>query len=151
MSLLTYRKSQPEDHPLIRSLLEKEALPNSDIGISPVDFHFFYEGQILVGLSGLEKLGTSGLIRSVLVKGDYKGRGLGKEITRITEKIAVQQGIEVLYLLTIDADPFFKQLGFGEIDRGEVPDPVKATAEFEKLCPDSAVCMCKDLRLEIQS
>ena len=150
MRSLTHRKCRPEDYPQIRSLLEHESLPYSDVGKSPVDFHFFYKDQTLVGLSGLEELGTRGLIRSVLVKDEHKGKGLGKEITGITQQIALDKDIEVLYLLTNDADPFFEKMGYQVISRGEVPEPVKATAEFQELCPDSAICMSKDLRLEIQ-
>jgi len=150
MRSLTYRKCRPEDYPEIRSLLEHGGLPHSDVGKSPVDFHFFYKDQILVGLSGLEDLGTWGLIRSVVVKDEHKGRGLGKEITGITQQIALEKGIEVLYFLTNDSDPFFEKMGYQVISRGEVPESVKATTQFQELCPDSAICMSKDLRLEIQ-
>jgi amino-acid N-acetyltransferase len=44
-------------------------------------------------------------------------------------------------VLTTTAERFCAARGFERIDRGDVPGPIAATAEFRTLCPASAVCL----------
>jgi amino-acid N-acetyltransferase len=52
-------------------------------------------------------------------------------------------GIEELYLLTTTADQYFPRFGFTRTTRSAVPDAVKASAEFQGACPDTAVVMTR--------
>ncbi len=54
-------------------------------------------------------------------------------------------GIEALVLLTETAEAFFTRHGYLVIERESVPDEIKQSAEFQSLCPDSAICMTKSL------
>jgi amino-acid N-acetyltransferase len=49
--------------------------------------------------------------------------------------------VKALYLLTTTAERYFPSFGFATISRNEVPEPVRASAEFRNVCPVSAVAM----------
>ncbi len=57
-----------------------------------------------------------------------------------------QQAVQEVWLLTIDADPFFEKLGYVVRTRDAAPDVIRGTAEFSSLCPGDAVLMSKELR-----
>jgi amino-acid N-acetyltransferase len=61
------------------------------------------------------------------------------------ETAAREAGIGRLYLLTTTAADFFAALGYERVDRGEVPEAVRGSAEFSDLCPDTAVAMRRRL------
>ena len=61
------------------------------------------------------------------------------------EVTAAAKGVSELWLLTIDADPFFSQLGYAIVGRDAVPDAIASTAEFTDLCPGDAVLMQKTI------
>jgi amino-acid N-acetyltransferase len=48
-------------------------------------------------------------------------------------------------LLTQTAEAFFERHGYQVADRDHVPDEIKQSAEFQSLCPSSAICMTKSL------
>lgn len=140
---LKYAKS--EDIPLIQDLLLKEGLPASDIVLDIIHIYLFYDKENLVGITGLENFSSYGLLRSVVVVKDYKGKGLGKQMCSSTLKKAEELGVDELYLLTETAEIFFQTLGFETIERNEAPGFIKSTTEFKNLCPDSAAFMRKKL------
>jgi amino-acid N-acetyltransferase len=48
-------------------------------------------------------------------------------------------------LLTETAKTFFEREGYSVIDRASAPEPVRTSAEFRTLCPQSATCLSKRL------
>jgi amino-acid N-acetyltransferase len=50
-----------------------------------------------------------------------------------------------MYLLTTTAEGFFARRSYEKVDRDAVPGVIKETAEFQSLCPASAVCMVRHL------
>jgi arsenate reductase (glutaredoxin) len=57
--------------------------------------------------------------------------------------------VRELILLTETAAPFFARLGYQPAARESMPPEVQATGEFASLCPSTAVCLAKPLRLAI--
>ena len=55
------------------------------------------------------------------------------------------KGVSKAYLLTDSASAYFEGLGFQQVDRNEVDEPVKTSIEFVELCSESAVAMRKFL------
>ena len=102
------------------------------------------DGAIL-GLVGVEIYGENGLLRSLTVHPSYRGNGLGRQLTRDIESLALQNGVKKMYLLTMTAADFFPKIGYHKTRRKKVPDSIKKTAEFKSICPASAVCLFKDL------
>jgi len=131
-----------EDREPIIGLLKKCRLPNDDIGSLNLD-HFILaknEHQI-VGVIGLEICGPSGLIRSMAVEPQQRGKGIARALYLKLIGHAKELGIQNLYLLTNTAESFFKQQGFNKIERGKLPNAIQATREFQSLCPESAIAM----------
>ncbi len=88
-------------------------------------------------------MGRHGLLRSLVVKEEFRGKGYGRRLCQELIELAKQKGVEELYLLTTNAEGFFRKLGFSVIKREDAPGVIQKTEEFSALCPSSAVCMRK--------
>jgi len=140
--------AQTTDLPAIRALLAASGLPSADL--TPTHLGSFWIEQDsagLVGVVGLEPHGRVALVRSLAVRADERGRGLGGTLLAHAESQAGALGIEALYLLTTTAEGFFAVRGYTVIPRDAAPPSIRATAEFAKLCPASSVCLTKRVRL----
>jgi len=144
---MTIEAPLPEDEPKIRQLLILCELPQEDI--TPEHLRHFLvlreEGEI-IGVAGVEVLGRFGLLRSVAVDPRYRRRGFALHLTQKAETYAASLKIEAVYLLTMMAEGFFAKRGYQRVERTSVPSPIQGTAEFENLCPVTAVCMVKYLK-----
>ncbi|AEN06630.1 arsenic resistance N-acetyltransferase ArsN2 [Halolamina sp.] len=133
----------------VHRLLESADLPVSDLNGPQRD-----DGPVLsvvradpgrVGCIGIERYGEHGLLRSAVVRERYRGDGYGRAAVRAVEAEASDAGIESLSLLTTTAADFFAALGCERVERSAIPEPVRGSAEFSDLCPDSAVVMYRPL------
>ena len=130
----------------IRALLRACDLPFADLGGSHLA-HFFVikDADQTVGSIGLEICNEFGLLRSLAISPALRGQGQGVKLVKQTEAYARTLKINALYLLTTTADKFFSKLDYQEIPRSSAPAPLQATTEFQSICPDSAICMQKQL------
>jgi amino-acid N-acetyltransferase len=126
-------------------LLVKSNLPVEDLDENK-NLYAMIEDEHIVGTGGLEFFGDCALVRSVSIKEEERGRGLGKSINRYLEKIAKENGVHYLYLLTTTAREFFTKEGYETIGREIVPDTIKTTSEFSSVCPSTAVVMKKKIK-----
>ena len=129
----------------VERLLEAAGLPVDDIQTHTASFAGLGSGGTLVATGGLETYGAFGLLRSVTVKESARGNGLGTRMCDVLEARAAATGVEQLYLLTTTARDFFAERGYRELDRATVPPSIRATTEFQDLCPESAVVMARRL------
>ena len=138
---------QPDDEEEdVKQLLAACELPYQDITAEHLrDFLSLRDGPRLAGVIGLEVFGQVALLRSLAVAPPYRGQGLGSQLTREAEAYARSRGVETLYLLTTTADDFFAERGYRRTERAQAPHDLQETAEFRSLCPNSAVCMVKQL------
>ena len=137
------------DEPWIRQLLILCELPQEDI--TPEHLRHFLvlkEKAQVIAVVGVEVLGRFGLLRSLAVDPRYRRRGFASQLTEKAEEYAASLKIEALYLLTITAEGFFAKRGYQRVERNSVPSPVCGTTEFKILCPASAVCMVKYLKMK---
>ncbi len=136
------------DESLVKQLLAECHLPFEDITPSHLQ-HFLVARQEtrLTGVIGLELLGTFALLRSLAVSEPFRGQGIASQLTKQAEDYASTHKIESLYLLTTTAENFFVKRGYETMDRDRVPTAVKKTAEFESICPATAVCMVKAIKI----
>lgn len=100
---------------------------------------------VLAGAAGIERHGSDGLLRSVVVAPDWRGRGLGEALVRERLAWAKARGLGTVYLLTTTAPTYFPRLGFQPAERADVPAPVRAAREFAGACPASAVLLALPL------
>jgi amino-acid N-acetyltransferase len=147
MNIVTDYKLIPADSTLrkkVIALLQESNLPVSDLDEQKELFALLQKDEV-AGTGGLELFDNCALLRSVTVRKDLQGKGLGKFINRELEKISKQRGIDCIYLLTTTAQDFFSKEGYEAITRDEVPESIKATTEFSSVCPSSATVMKKEL------
>jgi amino-acid N-acetyltransferase len=130
----------------LTNLLRTAGLPVEDVSEELIG-HFLVAstGASLVGCIGLEIFSSIGLLRSLVVDGEFRGAGVGRLLVLALEAYARQRGIGELWLLTIDADRYFDKLGYCVRQRDEAPEAIRRTAEFSLLCPADAVLMNKEI------
>ncbi len=95
----------------------------------------------VVGCVALELYGEDALLRSLAVAPEHRGRGLGLRLAEAAVELARRRCARRLWLLTTTAGGFFPRLGFGRVDREELPTSLGASAELRGACPASAVAM----------
>lgn len=135
------RAARPEDYPAIAALLVAAGLPTDGVmEWLPRFGDDEHEGRV-AGVAGLEVHGGDGLLRSVAVAEEWRGRGLGNVLTAEVLASARKEGLRAVYLLTDTAENYFPRLGFRRIARSEVPEPVTQSVEFRELCPASSTVM----------
>jgi amino-acid N-acetyltransferase len=129
----------------LEALLRANRLPTADCAEQLQNFCASYENARLVAAGAIEPVAQYGLLRSIVVSEDRRGRGLARRITAHLLDRARAEGRVAIYLLTETAQAYFAGLGFVPIMRTEVPEAVCLTRQFVSLCPDSASCMCLPL------
>jgi len=128
-------------------LLSAARLPVEDLTASLEQFFVALEDDAITGIIGMETYGSEGLLRSMLVLPSHRKRGIASLLVKRLEESAGEHRIRELYLLTESAAPFFAKQGYEAIARSEAPAAVQQSAEFQHLCPQSAIVMKKQIRL----
>ncbi len=143
---MIYTFATRENEAEIKGLLAVSGLHHEDISPQMLN-HFLlgFDDPSLVGVVGLEIKSQVALLRSLTVDAKFRNRGIASELVRRIEDYAKSLKIETLYLLTMTAEPFFKIHGFQNAQRDSAPADIQETAEFQSLCPASAVCMMKHI------
>ena len=137
------RKATSDDLTAVESLLAASDLPLDGVKDNFSNFVVAEDDGEIAGAIGLEEFGAVGLLRSAVVSPEHRGSGVGRRLVERLLEGAEVAGIEELYLLTTTADEYFPRFGFTRTTRSAVPDPVKASAEFQGACPDTAVVMTR--------
>lgn len=142
------RPALPDDMPAVEELLTKTDLPVKGVKETIGTFVVAENEGRVVGVSGVERCGDFGLLRSVAVDPAVRGRGVGAAMTEWLIADSEASGLHALYLLTTTAENYFPSFGFEETPRESVPLDIKQTAEFREICPSSATVMRRELRKE---
>src|SRR5688572_8581041 len=135
------RPATGADESVLRSLLSAAGLPVADLDATRQLFIVATAGGQVEGCVGLELHGAAALLRSLAVREQRRGAGVGNALLARARALAVAQRAETLFLLTTSADQFFARRGFITVDRSTVPADVAGSAQFAGLCPTSATCM----------
>ena len=135
------REATDRDLDAVESLLTANDLPLDGVKENFSSFVVAEDKGEIAGAIGLEKFGSVALLRSAVVSRQYRGSGIGRRLVEQVLEQASDEGIEELFLLTTTAEKYFPRFGFSTIARSAVPAAVKASAEFQGACPDSAVVM----------
>jgi len=144
LSMPTLRQALAGDWDAVRELLFASELPVDDLSPEKLNgFLIAEDNDAIVGLIGLDVLGTRGLLRSLVVEKTARRSGLGGKLVGALESAAEAAGITELWLLTIDAERFFQRHNFEIVDREAAPDEIRNTEEFSTLCPGTAYLMRK--------
>lgn len=125
---VTVRPAAMRDIPRILELINGYAsqgimLPRTEFELSENirDFLVAYNGQQLSGCAALHfYTPTSAEVRSLAVKPEVKQQGIGRVLVEAVEKEAIENDLESIFAFTY-VPGFFSRLGFGEVERGELP------------------------------
>ena len=141
------RPAEAADWPLISDALAAEGLPVSDLSAaSMAQFWVAASPKAqFVGAVAVERHSDVGLLRSLIVVPEARGRGVAGRLIEHAERSVQALGIRELWLLTIDADKYFETRGYLTQTRDAAPPAIAATPEFSDLCPANAVLMKKIL------
>ncbi len=137
------RLATAADIPQISRFLEENDLPT--IGVEKFFENFIValdQNESWVGTAGLEAYGKTGLLRSVAVNKQFRGMGQGRTLVNTVLANARKKGIDTIYLLTENAEDYFKGLGFEVVKREDIDEAVKASPEFTD-CRETAAVMRK--------
>lgn len=140
------QRASEQDFAAICALLKEFGLPYEDL--SPLSLDQFWvvkDADGVTGVIGMEQSGEVALLRSLAVAQPRQGQGWGSRLVAHLERLAKEAGVNSLYLLTTTARDFFTQRGYQVINRQEAPEALQASSEFASLCPDTAVCMVKNM------
>lgn len=145
--LLRIRPATPEDVAAVVTLVRTADLPVDGVDSVLVPSLGVAEaGERIVGCAAVETCGRVGLLRSVVVALEARGRGVGARLVEDRLAWADAAGLDALYLLTTTAATFFRRQGFATVERAALPAAIRATSEFTTLCPDTAVAMVRSVR-----
>lgn len=125
----------------IKALLVATSMPTAGVDEHWRTFVVAREAQRMVGCGGSETYQVAALIRSIAVDPDYRSRGLGRKLVRQLLDRLASRGLREFYLLTTDAEGYFKKRGFKTIDRDQVHPQLLASTQFQDACPKTAICM----------
>ena len=143
---ITVSGVRPDEEAAVKALLSDCQLHTADLSSKKLrDFIVARKGDAVVGTIGLELFPPHALLRSLAVGQDHRGQGVGAQLIGSAERYARMMGVATLYLLTMTAADFFGRFEFRETRRDDAPTALQATEEFRSLCPDTAVCMRKQI------
>ena len=127
----------------LKSALVKAGLPADDVG-DPHQLFWRFESHedVPVGFGGLEVRGDEALLHSVVTLPPLREIGMGAAIVAALEDEARAHRCRAIYLLTESERDFFARLGYAACAPGDVPDAVRSSGRFKRLC-DSAAMMVK--------
>lgn len=143
--LMQIERASAADLPAIERLLEGAGLPLDGLEEAFLEGVVARDRDAMLGCAAVELYGDAGLLRSVAVREDFRGRGLGRDLVEVAEAMAVGAGVRELYLLTESAGTWFPRLGYTAVDRQAVPAAVLASVEFTHACPVTALVMRRNI------
>ncbi|MBB3389707.1 N-acetylglutamate synthase-like GNAT family acetyltransferase [Rhizobium sp. BK275] len=130
----------PGSDPELKLALSASGLPTEDLEDQGRSFFRAVSSCAgTVGYAGIEACGDDVLLRSLVILPEHRGKAFGKTLTMETLKtVNVSSAV---FLATTTAAPFFENLGFVVVERGDVPPAVLATRQLSGICPASATIM----------
>ena len=147
-----FRAATPSDVAAVKGLLALAGLSTEGVedrvACTMVGADETAAGQHSAGLAAtacVEQAGGFGILRSVAVRPDLRGKGLGALAAACGAREARRQGLQQLWLFTETAQPFFARLGFRPVDRDTLSEEVRRSRQALSDCPATAVAMSADL------
>jgi N-acetylglutamate synthase-like GNAT family acetyltransferase len=146
MSALIYRPARADDWAAVEALLAACDLPLAGAREGLDDFELAVaEDGALAGCAALELYGGSGLLRSVAVAPEWRGRWIASALVARLLDEARAEGLADVTLFTTTAADYFTRFGFRVIPREDAPEAVRASVEFREACPETATVMTRAL------
>ena len=142
---ITITPADPKCKEAIIALLQSEKLPVEDLPVNLQNFFVAMDNGFVIGAIGLEVYDKDGLLRSLVVKSEYRKMKIAQGLIGEIEKFGTRLGLKNIYLLTETAQIYFIRKEYQVVERKEVPELLKQSSEFTYACPASATLMKKSL------
>jgi amino-acid N-acetyltransferase len=142
---MEFERARSADIPRIERLLAASGLPLDGAADAFATGVVARDRGEVVGAAAIERFGSAGLLRSVVVEPALRDTGIGGTLVDSSESLARELDIDQLYLLTETAEAWFARRGYRPIERDAVPEPVRGSVEFTTACSASAVAMWREL------
>jgi N-acetylglutamate synthase-like GNAT family acetyltransferase len=128
----------------LKAALVKAGLPADDVNDARLLFwRFETAADIPAGFGGIEIHAGDALLRSVVTLPPLRRIGLGSAIVAALEVEARSHKCRSIYLVTTSEAGFFGRLGYAACARGDVPDAIRRSPHFARLCCASGTVMVK--------
>jgi N-acetylglutamate synthase-like GNAT family acetyltransferase len=128
----------------LKAALVKAGLPADDVSDAQLLFwRFETAADIPAGFGGLEIHAGDALLRSVVTLPPLRRSGMGSAIVAALEIEARSLNCRSIYLVTISEADFFGRLGFAPCARSDVPDAIRRSHHFARLCCATGTVMVK--------
>lgn len=129
-----------EDRDEIAALLVEAGLPVAGLDDAfPHGYVVVRGAKHIEGVAGLERHGAFGLLRSVAVRPEARGAGIGQQL--VADRLVAAGDLDAVYLLTTSAADYFRRMGFVEQLRATAPEPIRCAPELATICPSSATLL----------
>ncbi|HZS48964.1 MAG TPA: arsenic resistance N-acetyltransferase ArsN2 [Blastocatellia bacterium] len=135
------RPATTADVSAIVDLLTSSHLPIDGVEQFIDDFFVAESDSRIIGCAGLEIYGAAGLVRSVAVAPEYRGRKIAEKLYGELVNRGREKGLRELALLTTDAAAYFTRFGFKVTKREEIDPDLLESEQFKTICPSTAICM----------
>ena len=128
----------------LKAALVKAGLPADDVGNAHLLFwRFETAADIPAGFGGIEILAGDALLRSVVTLPPLRGMGMGRAIVAALESEARLLKCRSIYLVTTSAADFFEHLGYTPCAGSDVPEAIRRSHHFARLCCATGTMMVK--------
>ncbi|TDR93072.1 arsenate reductase (glutaredoxin) [Enterovirga rhinocerotis] len=129
-----------------------DALVNANLPVDDIEessrtfFRFQLLDGLVVGYGGYEIHGRDALLRSVC-RTEWSAKGIGPSLVQLLLSRAFDDGARRAFVLTEGAAPFFRKIGFNDVDRATAPEAIRSTRQALELCPASAALLSRAITL----
>ena len=144
-NIITITAAEPKYREAITGLLRSENLPVEDLPVHLTNFFIAKDNGLVIGAIGLEIYGADGLLRSLVVKSEYRKMKIAAGLINEIEMQGRSLRLKNLYLLTETAREYFESKGYLVMERTKAPGLLQQSSEFTHACPASATLMIKNL------
>jgi len=138
---IVVRNARTTDLEAVLELAQRGELFETGIAESFAGFLVAEHGGVTIGSCGLEEHAGDGLLRTVVVAPEHRGRGGGRKLVEAAMARARVLELRAVYLLTTTAREFFAELGFEVTTRELAPPGIRSCSEFVTGCPTTALLM----------
>lgn len=140
------RPAEGSDWTAIQRLLTDAGLPLAGADRCFSRFRVVGPSDRVLACAVTEAYGDVALLRSVAVRAEARGLGIGERLCVSVLEEAAAAGARRAFLLTLSAGGFFPRFGFRPIGRDGFPPALAASPEMQGACPATALAMVADLR-----
>jgi amino-acid N-acetyltransferase len=129
------RLAHPEETNTVAELVTAAGLPTAGLAQAWLIW-VAVDRDRLLGTASLERYDGAYLLRSVAVRDEARGRGIGAQLVRAALAAVAPAG--PVALLTETAAGWFPRFGFHPVDRAALDPALTASAELAGACPATA-------------